>query len=103
MAFDYEYVCTGCTNYGISPWGFDEVVEHMRGAHSNYDWIRRPNVIDNHGHLWYCFRCKGKSAQDHRSYDSGRAMWNHIRDQHNDALEGGYPKRVDGAAGEGKS
>jgi hypothetical protein len=46
--------------------------------------VRRPARLgepDAHGHTWYCFSCNG-CAKDHKSFDSGRAMLDHLRDEH---------------------
>jgi hypothetical protein len=38
------------------------------------------------GHVWYCHACEGRLGQDHRSYDSDRAMWGHLNQCHADWL-----------------
>ena len=61
-----------------------EIIEHLRRDHKPHD-IKRPHALgvsDSHEHLWYCFACRGKLGEDHRSYDSDQAMWQHIKQCH---------------------
>jgi hypothetical protein len=56
------------------------VIEHVRRAH-NDGLLKRPHALgtpDTHGHLWYCFECDSRSGNDHSSYDSDQAMWDHL-------------------------
>jgi hypothetical protein len=67
--------------------GLDEVIEHIRSIHKLSYLIRRQNAVgvpDNHGHLWYCFHpwCGARTEKGHKSFDSHKAMWNHLNDCH---------------------
>ena len=65
-----------------------EAIEHLRRDHEPYH-IKRPpavGVSDSHGHVWYCYACEGKLGQDHMSYDSDRAMWDHLKQCHDQWL-----------------
>ena len=64
-----------------------EAIEHLRRFH--VDFIKRPGrpgEIDAHNHMWYCFECSS-GFKDHRSYDSDKAMWAHLRHHHNDSVD----------------
>lgn len=68
----------------------DEVIEHLRSKHK-LSFIRRPNRPgdqDSHEHVWYCFDGETDTGKDHRSFQSGEAMWNHLNDRHFDQLDG---------------
>ena len=83
MSESYSWVCTSDDEY-LSTQG--AAIDHLRGSH-RFTWIRRPHAVgvaDNHGHVWYCFKCLGKWGQDHRSFDSHRAMWDHLCDKHDE-------------------
>jgi hypothetical protein len=70
-----------------------ETIEHLRRDHQPSN-IKRPQALgvsDSHGHVWYCHACKGKLGQDHRSYDSDQAMWDHVNQCHEHWLEDFYP------------
>ncbi|KAE8335237.1 hypothetical protein BDV24DRAFT_144288 [Aspergillus arachidicola] len=72
-----------CTEDGNDFWGEADLIEHLRKRHYA-DFIRRPGslgAMDSHGHVWYCFACV-RPVSDHRSFDSDRAMLNHLRDCH---------------------
>lgn len=65
------------------------VVEHLRGTHG-YRFFSRPHALgtpDSHGHLWWCYGCDGRSGNDHRSYNSGRAMWDHLNRCHDSCMD----------------
>lgn len=72
-----------CLEHGNEFIGIREAIEHIRAKHVGF--IRRPGrpgECDTHGHTWYCFDCESRAFSDHRSYDSDRAMWNHLKDRH---------------------
>jgi hypothetical protein len=63
--------------------GLQEVIEHLRGCHVSF--IGRPGSpgqVDGHGHMWYCFDCDSCTFSNHRSYDSDKAMWDHLNQNH---------------------
>ncbi|PWY83693.1 hypothetical protein BO94DRAFT_536383 [Aspergillus sclerotioniger CBS 115572] len=68
-----------------------DLIEHIR--HHHYaDFIRRPGypgIEDSHGHMWYCFECD-RPTSDHRSFDSDRAMLNHLRSCHGYFTDSSY-------------
>lgn len=66
-----------------------ETIEHLRTKH-RLSFIRRPNSLgtsDSHGHVWYCFNCETDIGKDHRSFQSNKAMWDHLNDCHNYQLD----------------
>jgi hypothetical protein len=72
-----------CTDHEEDFCGMDEAIEHLRRHHASF--IHRPGRLgaaDSHGHIWYCFDCESKYLNNHRSFDSHKAMWNHLRDRH---------------------
>lgn len=82
---DREYTCT---NHDHDFCGLSDIIEHIRKVHTSF--IRRPGRpghVDSHGHMWYCFECDRLPYQDHRSYDSDRAMLDHLKDRHSELLE----------------
>jgi hypothetical protein len=83
------YYCQGqgC-DYG--PYQLDETIEYIRSKHQLY-FIQRPNKVgvpDLHGHLWYCFKCDTRMGKGHRSYQTHKAMWDHLNHCHNYELPG---------------
>ena len=61
----------------------DEIATHLH-KHHQVD-IRLAGCVeetDSHGHYWYCFTCNSKSGNDHRSFDSDQALFDHLRDVH---------------------
>lgn len=65
--------------------GLDEVIEHLRKKHKR-SFIKRPQglgISDSHGHVWYCFDCEADTGKDHKSFKSGKDMWNHLNSCHN--------------------
>ena len=61
----------------------DEIATHLH-KHHHVD-IRLAGCVeetDSHGHYWYCFTCNSKSGNDHRSFDSDQALFDHLRDVH---------------------
>lgn len=61
----------------------DGLIEHLRRVH-HLGFIGRPGALgatDSHGHMWYCFECES-DIKDHRSFDSDKAMWNHLQQRH---------------------
>lgn len=75
--------------HGLDLYGLGEVIEHLRSKHLSF--IRRPNALgfsDSHGHVWYCFHCESKTGNDHRSFQSDKAMWDHLNDRHDHQLDG---------------
>ena len=80
------YVCTDkkCPDEYLDSLG--EVIDHLRGTHRI---IQRPHALgvpDSHGHIWYCF-CFGQLSQYHKSFNSHRAMWDHLNSKHDDCLD----------------
>lgn len=76
-----------CSEHPKKLGSLDKAIDHARSCHSNF--IKRPGRLgnmDSHGHLWYCFACEG-ALNDHRSYDSNRAMWNHLKTSHKNVVE----------------
>ncbi|RDH27272.1 hypothetical protein BDQ94DRAFT_163738 [Aspergillus welwitschiae] len=74
-----------CTEDGNEFWADADLIEHLRKQHYA-NFIRRPGrlgIMDNHGHIWYCFECE-RSTSDHRSFNSDRAMLSHLKDCHRD-------------------
>jgi hypothetical protein len=66
-----------------------ETIEHLRKKH-RLSFIRRPGSLgtsDSHGHVWYCFDCETKAGKNHRSFQSNKAMWDHLNDHHNHQLD----------------
>lgn len=66
-----------------------EAIEHLRTKHK-LCFIRRPHSLglsDSHGHVWYCFQCGTKTGKDYRSFQSHKAMWDHLNDRHNYQLD----------------
>lgn len=79
-----EYGCTDirCQRFYTEDLG--EVIEHIRRAHNNGS-LRRLHALgtrDTHGHLWYCYDCESRSGNDHSSFNSHQAMWNHLSHRH---------------------
>lgn len=65
-----------------------EVIEHLRRKHKLlFSRQRGLGSPDRHGHIWYCFYCKTKTGKNHRSFDSHKAMWDHLNDRHDDMLD----------------
>lgn len=74
-----------CTDYGQDFWSEDDVIENLQGHHINF--IKRPGrpgIMDNHGHIRYCFECEGL-FKDHRNYGSGKAML-YLKQCHGDIM-----------------
>jgi hypothetical protein len=72
-----------CTEHGEDFWVMDEAIEHLRRYHASF--IRRPERLraaDSHGHIWYCIDCEYRNLNNHRSFDSHKAMWNHLQCRH---------------------
>lgn len=66
-------------------YGLNEVIEHLRKKHK-LSFIIRPNRLgdsDGHGHVWYCFDCETKAGKNHKSFGSGKAIWDHLNRCHN--------------------
>ncbi|KAL3474740.1 hypothetical protein BJX99DRAFT_174402 [Aspergillus californicus] len=80
----YETYETHDNNYGK----LSDAIEKIRKKYP--DVVRRPGRVgdvDSHGHMWYCFYCqRGVMMRQHRSYDSHRAMWDHLRLSHSEFL-----------------
>ncbi|KAE8135277.1 hypothetical protein BDV38DRAFT_252924 [Aspergillus pseudotamarii] len=73
-----------CTEHDQGFWTQADVNEHLRKQHTSF--IKRParlGIPDSHGHLWYCFGCESQ-FNDHRSYGSDKAMFDHLRRSHSD-------------------
>ena len=69
---------------GLDLEGRGKAIEHLRATHG-HRFIRRPHALgvsDSRGHVWYCFRCEDGTGKDHRSFNSDRAMWDHLTDRH---------------------
>lgn len=65
-----------------------EVIEHLRTKHKlSFSRQRGLGIPDNHGHIWYCFYCETKTGKNHRSFDSHKAMWDHLNDRHDYMLD----------------
>jgi hypothetical protein len=83
-----------CTNQSCEycPYlrGPGEVIEHLRKEHK-LSFISRPQMpgaSDAHGNIWYCKRCVvNKLGKDHRSFQSDRAMWDHLNSCHDYELD----------------
>ena len=85
------WVCNCCPN--SSCWNcaniFDDLadaIEHIRKYHGIN--IGRPGAVgcsDSHGHQWFCFDCE-TAFKDHRSFNSDRAMLQHLTDCHDDYI-----------------
>lgn len=66
-----------------------EVIEHLRSVH-RVQFVKRPHALgtpDSYGNLWYCFACVGRLGQDHRSFRSDKAMWDHLNSLHDCSLD----------------
>lgn len=77
-----------CIDHGKDLKGIQQTIEHVRRYHASF--IRRPGRLgdfDTHGHMWYCFDCESRTLNDHRSYDSDRAMWNHLQQSHTTVVD----------------
>ncbi|KAE8346203.1 hypothetical protein BDV24DRAFT_124458 [Aspergillus arachidicola] len=76
-----------CTQHDQDLWTQADVNEHLRKHHAGFIW--RPaslGIPDSHGHLWYCFGCESQ-FNDHRSYNSDNAMFDHLRQRHADVTD----------------
>ena len=76
-----------CTEHDQDFRTLADVLEHLRKRHASL--IRRPaslGIPDSHGHLWYCFYCES-DFNDHRSYNSDKAMFDHLRRRHSDVTD----------------
>jgi hypothetical protein len=79
-----EYGCADIRCQQFYSENLSGAIEHVRRAHSNGS-LKRPHALDTpdtHGHLWYCFECESRSGNDHSSYDSDQAMWDHLSRRH---------------------
>lgn len=91
------YVCTSSRCHELNRAHLetaDDAVEHLRGMHYNYLMIQRPaapGIPDSHGNCWYCFGCLGDWGKDHKSFKSGRAMWDHLGSKHDNLWDSGGP------------
>ncbi|PMD59024.1 uncharacterized protein K444DRAFT_613812 [Hyaloscypha bicolor E] len=66
-----------------------EIIKHLRTKHK-LSFIRRPQslgISDSHGHVWYCFHYETKRGKDHRSFQSDKAIWDHLNDRHDYQLD----------------
>ena len=63
-------------------------VELLHTFRARFRFIRRSlQHVDRHGHRWYCFHTKCRLAhKDHRSFDTHRAMLDHVMDCHRDVI-----------------
>jgi hypothetical protein len=76
-----------CDEHDIEISDLGQAIEHIRAKHVSF--IRRPGRLgqmDGHGHYWYCYDC-GSWLKDHRSFDSDRAMWSHLKASHSDIMD----------------
>lgn len=83
-----SYVCTDTACYDLYLDTLGETIDHLRGVHGRTS-IHRPHAVgvpDSRGHLWYC-KCLGRLGKDHRSFNSHRAMWDHLNSKHDEWLE----------------
>ena len=85
--------CT-CTNFEVhmmcclgpevqAKFKIHDIGTHLRKYH-RVD-IRLAGCLEetnSHGHYWYCFSCNSKSGNDHRSFDSDQALFDHLRTVH---------------------
>jgi len=87
-----EYTCTECSKHMNS---MEEVAKHLRRNKTkcNYVDVRAsvggPGRADNHNHVWYCFSCE-KDWKDHRSFNSSKALFQHLKDCHEDKIKRGH-------------
>jgi hypothetical protein len=89
MSITTSYTCTRmfCEEQEFENLG--EVIEHLRGTHK-LEFIKRLGRLgdrDGHGHVWHCFNCDTHWNKNHRSYNSDRAMWDHLNDCHDPLLD----------------
>ncbi|KAF2210294.1 hypothetical protein CERZMDRAFT_121893 [Cercospora zeae-maydis SCOH1-5] len=83
------FSCTDETCQWFYTEDLGEVLDHIRSTHRN-GFVKRPSALgtpDSHGHRWYCFRCIGKLGKDHKSFDTHRAMWDHLNAAHDCCLD----------------
>lgn len=75
-----------CIDDGNQFWGAADLIEHIRKHHASF--IGRPGhpgIADSYGHIWYCFNCE-RSLKDHRSFNSDKAMLDHLKQCHGDIV-----------------
>ena len=69
--------------------GLDEVIDHLRKKH-RLNFIRRLYGLgdaDDQGLVWYCEYCQSQKGHSHRSFESDKAMWDHLNDRHGYKLD----------------
>jgi hypothetical protein len=76
-----------CTEHNRDFDSLANMVEHIRRYHASFI-IRhgRLGSLDTHNHMWYCFGCD-RPLSDHRSYDSHKALWDHLKMSHENVVE----------------
>lgn len=84
----YDCIDEACEN---NPYmnGLGEVIEHLRDKHGLKRYITRPSALgntDSHEHVWYCDQCDDRTGKGHKSFDSHRAMWQHLQSRHVDDI-----------------